>query len=234
VLRPNAQQPERRRIVELSHRITDGMATYPGLPAPRVALFVDHATSRPMYSGAAEFAIGGLDLVGNTGTYIDSPYQRYPDAADVSQLPLSRLTDLPTVVVDVRDQAELQRRLETVLPPRSLAGHAVLFRTGWSDRWGSDAYWQPGPYLADVVIQQLLHHRPAVVGVDSWNIDDPDDPSRPAHSRLLADGIPIVEHLCDLDGIPGHARCSFVPLAVEGAPSMPVRAFAVWQETRGR
>lgn len=220
----------RPTIIELSHTIRDGMAAYPGLPRPRVGLYRDHASSRAHYDHQAEFAIGRFDLVGNTATYVDSPFHRYYDRPDVSRLPLERLVDLPTVVVDARGEAEGERRLDLLLTAGSLAGRAVLVRTDWDARWGTDAYWEPGPYLGQVTLEQLVHHRPALVGVDFWNVDDPDDPRRPAHTLLLGAGIPVVEHLKGLRDVGDDARTYFVPLAIEGAPSVPVRAFALVRE----
>lgn len=221
-------------LVELSHRIHDGMRAYPGLPSPRVGLHLDHATSRSHYDRQAEFAIGRMEFVGNVGTYLDSPYHRFADQPDIADLPLRRLVDLPTVVIDAQNDASVGRRLDLILDRGSLAGKAVLVRTDWDARWSTDAYWEPGPYLGDVTVQQLVHHRPALVGVDFWNVDDPDDPARPAHTALLGEGIPIVEHLTNLGSVDDGARTFAVPLAVEGAPSMPVRAFAMrWREPTG-
>lgn len=214
-------------ITQISHRIVDGMPGFPGLPRPRVTLYRDHAASRPCYDGRAEFAIGRVDWVGNVGTYVDSPLHRWRSAPDVSALPLERLVDLPTVVVDVREVAAADRCVDVVLPGSALAGRAVLFRTGWDQRWGTEAYWDPGPFLGPRTVRQLMDHGPALVGVDCWNIDDTADPARPAHTALLGEGIPVVEHLCHLGGL-GHADRTFVvPLAVVGAPSFPVRAFAL-------
>jgi arylformamidase len=213
-------------VIDLSHVIRDGMPAYPGLPRPVVGLHTDHAASRAHYEDRAEFAIGRFELVGNVGTYLDSPFHRYRDGADVSALPLAALVALPTVVVDVADAARRTRRLDPLLVG-PLAGRAVLFRTGWDERWGSDAYWEPGPYLGEAVLDQLVHARPAVVGVDFWNVDDPQDPRRPAHTRLLGANIPVVEHLTRLGDVTDGARTFFVPLAIERAPSVPVRAFAV-------
>jgi arylformamidase len=182
---------------------------------------------RPHHRGSPEFAIGTVSFVGNTGTYLDSPYHRYPEGPDVSQIPLTRLVDLPTVVIDARTAAEQQRRLDLVLAHGSLTGRAVLVRSGWDQRWATDAYWEPGPFLGPTTVQQLLHHRPALVGVDFWNVDDPSDPQRPVHTALLGAGIPIVEHLHSLDTIPADARTSFVPLAIRRTPSLPIRAFAI-------
>lgn len=218
-------------IVEISHVIEDGMPSYPGLPRPLLELHIDHEGSRDSYGDEAEFAIGRMELVGNVGTYLDSPYHRFRDGTDISQLPLDRLVDLPTVVIDARREASGGRRLDLVLRDRPLAGRAVLIRTDWDERWGQDTYWDPGPFLGAVTVQQLIHHRPALIGVDFWNVDDPDEPSRPVHTALLAAGIPIIEHLTALGSVAGDARSYFVPLAVRGAPSMPVRAFAMrWQE----
>jgi arylformamidase len=215
-------------VIELSHPIHDGMPTYPGLPRPEVQLHLDHAASRPHYDHRAEFAIGRISLVGNTGTYLDSPYHRYPEAPDVSQLPLTQLVDLPTVVIDARPAVDRGRRLDLVLAhPGPLTGRAILFHTGWDRRWDTDPYWEPGPYLGPTTVQQLLHHRPDLVGVDFWNVDDPHDPRRAVHTALLGAGIPIVEHLHSLDTIPAGARTSFVPLAISRTPSLPIRAFAV-------
>jgi arylformamidase len=215
-------------VIDLSHVIRDGMPAYPGLPRPVVGLHTDHAASRAQYDDRAEFAIGRFELVGNVGTYLDSPFHRYRDGADVSALPLAALVALPTVVVEVSEAARRARRLDPLLASAGpLAGRAVLFRTGWDERWGSAAYWEPGPYLGEAVLDQLVHARPAVVGVDFWNVDDPRDPSRPAHTRLLGAGIPVVEHLTHLGDIPDGARTFFVPLAIQGAPSVPVRAFAI-------
>lgn len=216
----------RRTVIDLSHPIHDGMAPYPGMPRPVIGLHTDHAASRSRYQGQAEFAIGRFELVGNVGTYLDSPFHRYPDGADVSDLPLQRLVDLPTLVVDATDTARRHRQLDPLLAD-PLAGRAVLIRTGWDERWGTDAYWEPGPYLGEVVLQQLVHARPAVVGVDFWNVDDPQDPSRPAHTQLLGAGITVVEHLTRLGDIPDGAHTFFVPLPIKRAPSVPIRAFAI-------
>jgi arylformamidase len=223
-----------RGVAHLTHQPRDDMPAYPGLPPARIGLYLDHATSRDRYDGQAEFAIGQLAFVGNTGTYLDAPYHRYRNGIDIAGIPLDRLVDLATVVIDVTSAAAVARRLDLILPPGPLAGRAVLFRTDRSRLWGTDAYFEPGPFLGPTTIDQLVHHRPAVVGVDFANIDDPDDPSRPAHTRLLGEGIVVVEHLRNLNRVPADARSSYVPLAVVGAPSVPIRAFATWQEPRGR
>jgi kynurenine formamidase len=216
------------RIVEISHPITHGMATYPGLPRPVIGLHVDHGASRQRYDNKAEFAVGFVEMVGNTGTYVDSPLHRYPGGDDVSALPLERLIDLPTLVIDARHHASEGRQLELLLGDEdALGGRAVLIRTGWDSRWGTDAYWELGPFLSPRTVERLVRSQPALVGVDCWNVDDPNDLARPAHTQLLAAGVPIVEHLTGLSAVTGTARTFVVPLAVRAAPSLPVRAFAL-------
>jgi arylformamidase len=209
-------------LIEISHTIRHGMATYPGLPRPVISLHTSHHDSTD--GVASGFAIGRLDMVGNTGTYLDSPYHRFSDRPDVSRIGLRRLVDLPVTLVDVRS-AVLDRAVRVELAPADIAGRAVLFHTGWDTRWGSDRYWEPGPYLAADMLDVLIIGRPALVGVDFWNVDDTTASDRPAHTRLLGADIPIVEHLCHLGDVPDQARAFVVPLAVEGAPSTPVRAF---------
>lgn len=208
--------------IEISHTIRNGMATYPGLPQPVVDLHTRHDdTTDGVASG---FAIGHLEMVGNTGTYIDSPYHRFTDRPDVSRIGLERLVDLPVTVIDASD-ALPDRAVRIELEPGDVAGRAVLFHTGWDDRWDSERYWEPGPYLAADTLDVLVAGGPALVGVDFWNVDDTTRPERPAHTRLLGADIPIVEHLCHLGDLPDQGRAFVVPLDIEGAPSLPVRAF---------
>jgi arylformamidase len=209
-------------LIEISHTIRHGMAGYPGLPRPIIGLHTNHDdTTDGVASG---FAIGHFEMVGNTGTYIDSPYHRFTDRPDVSRIGLERLVDLPVTVIDASSTLP-DRAVRAELGPADVAGRAVLFHTGWDALWGSDHYWQPGPYLAAETLDALIVGRPALIGVDFWNVDDTTGPDRPAHTRLLGAGIPIVEHLCRLGDVPDHARGFVVPLAIEGAPSLPVRAF---------
>jgi arylformamidase len=210
-------------LIEISHTIHDGMAAYPGLPRPVIGLHTSHADTN---AGVAHgFAVGHLDLVGTTGTYIDSPYHRFEDRPDVSRIGLDRLVDLPITLVELSGASDRAVRVE--LAPADVAGCAVLFHTGWDARWGSDHYWVPGPYLAAETVDSLIAGGPALVGIDSWNVDDTTGMDRPAHTRLLGADIPIVEHLCRLGEVPGRARAFVVPLAIEGAPSLPVRAFVM-------
>ena len=199
------------------------MPVYPGVPAPEFFPLLDHESSRERYHNAAEFYLGLTHIPGNTGTYIDSPFHRYPSGEDLSRLPLESIVGLPGVVID----PPAEQREIVVAGQRDLTGRAILFRTGWDRRWGTDAYWEPAPYLGERAIDTLIEVEAALVGVDFWNVDDTDDPARPAHTRLLAAGIPIVEHLCNLEGLPTNGfRFSAPVLAIEGGASFPVRAFA--------
>ncbi|MFL6138876.1 MAG: cyclase family protein [Frankiaceae bacterium] len=211
-------------LIDLSHPIEDGMAVYPGLPQPEVRPYRTHAESRASYAPGTEFEFTALTLVGNVGTYLDSPYHRYHDKDDISRLPLERLVDLPAVVVDAEPRAgsiELGDQLA------GACGAAVLVRTGWDERWGTEQYWQPGPHLSAATAQALVDAGAVLVGVDFWNVDGTSGGERPVHSTLLGHGVLIVEHMCRLDALPrSGATVTVAPLAVVGAASVPVRAWA--------
>lgn len=220
------------RFVDLSHPVVGGEAGYPGLPAPRIEPYISHAASRASYGELAEFEITRLFLVGNSGTYLDSPAHRFAGAADVAALPISVLAGLPGIVVDV-PTSPTDRSAEVALPP-AFAGHAVLLRTGWDARRGTRAYWEPAPYVSSALAARLVDGGAALVGTDAWNVDDTADPARPAHTRLLRAGIPIVEHLANLGALPAAGfRLFAVPAPVRGATSLPVRAFAELGGTGG-
>ncbi|MGD0267129.1 MAG: cyclase family protein [Candidatus Methylomirabilota bacterium] len=214
-----------RKLVELNHVLEDGMRAYPGLPRPKIGAFLDHEASRPHYDGQAEFYLGQVDMVCNLGTYLDSPYHRHRDRSDLSQIPLEKVAGVPGIVLD--EAASPDRSIAADCSASELRGRAVLIRTGWDRHWGTDAYWEPGPYLASSFIDLLIRVGATLVGVDFWNVDDTGDPSRPAHTRLLAEGILIVEHLCNLSALPRTGfRFSAVPLRIVRGASFPVRAFA--------
>jgi arylformamidase len=213
-------------IIELSHPIVAGMKTYPGLPEPAVEVLVDYEASRERYQDKAEFFIASLHLCGNTGTYVDSPRHRYRDGTDLADLALDRLADLPTTVIDARGpgRAISPERLADI----DVADRAVLFRTDFSERWGTPAYFTDNPFLNSDTCDRLVAMRAAFVGIDSLNIDDSDDPSRPAHTKLLGAGIPICEHLTNLKAVPsGAARLHAVPIAWVGGATFPVRAYVI-------
>jgi kynurenine formamidase len=192
---------------------------------------ISHAASRAAYGGRAEFEITRVFLVGNTGTYLDSPYHRHRGAPDVAGLPLAAVAALPGVRLDAalgEDGRTIGLDLDAAgADDGALAGRAVLVRTGWDARRGSPGYWAPGPFVPAGLARRLVAADVALVGVDCWNIDDPGDPTRPAHTELLGAGIPIVEHLAGLDRLPlGGFRFHAAPVAVRGAASFPVRAYA--------
>lgn len=213
------------RFVELSHAIAHGTATYPGLPGPEIADHLSREASRGRYAPGTEFQIGRISMVGNTGTYLDSPFHRYAAGADLSEIPLGRLADLPGVVV--RAAAALPIGPEA-FDGIDVRGRAVLVHTGWDARWATPAYFDPNPHLTAAAAAWLAEGEPALVGIDSVNIDRIEGGERPAHSALLARGIPIVEHLTGLSALPDSGfRFFAVPPKVRGFGTFPVRAFAI-------
>lgn len=223
-----------RRIIDLSHVITDGLVTYPGIPGPVIGAHLTFDESASHYAAGTEFSIGTISMAANTGTYLDTPAHRYRDGADLAVLSLERMVDLEGVVARARvrrgaggraiDEADLRRALDGI----ELAGRAVLVDTGHSRHWGTPAYFTEHPYLTDDAVEFLLSVKPALVGIDSLNIDSTHTGRRPAHSWLLAAQIPIVEHLTRLDELPDTGfRFTAAPPAVSGMGTFPVRAFAV-------
>lgn len=214
--------------IELNHILEEGMPVYPGFSPPRFGSSLDHESSRDRYQGKAEFYLGEIEMATNTGTYMDSPFHRYRDGADLSNIPLDSIAGVPGIVIDAGPSANREVPLELLERARpDLAGRAVLIRTGWDARWGTDDYWEPGPYVSAAGAEVLAEASPAVVGVDFWNIDDTTDPARPAHTRLLGSNIPIVEHLANLGDLPsGGFRFYAVPPRIVRGANFPVRAFA--------
>lgn len=217
------------RFIEVSHRVVPGMKTYPGLPVPEVDVVVDYETSRERYGGKAEFLIVSLHLCGNTGTYVDSPHHRYPTGVDLADLPLERVAHVPAVVVDATSAGraigpEVFRGVE-------LTGRAVLVRTDFSRHWGTDAYFTGHPFLTAHSVDVLMNAGPAFVGIDSLNVDDVADLSRPAHTKLLGAGIPVCEHMTNLAAVPATgARLHAVPIAWVGGATFPVRAYLIAED----
>jgi len=216
------------RLVELSHVIRPGLITYPGLPGPVITPYLTREASRTRYAPGTEFAIDVITMVGNTGTYLDSPFHRYPDADDLSELPLDKLAELDGVKIDL-----------TEMGPRAIGrgqlvrydcrGKAVLIRTGWDRHWGTNEYFRNHPFLTADAATYLAGTGAVLVGIDSLNIDDTGDPERPVHSQLLAAGIPICEHLANLGALPADGfRFSAVPPKIRPFGTFPVRAYATW------
>jgi len=213
-------------IIDLSHVIADGTVTYPGLPGPTITDHLSREASRERYAPGFEFQIGRIDMVANTGTYLDTPFHRYADGHDLAGLDPARVAGVPGLVVDATAAREAGPEL---LDGADLAGRAVLFHTGWDQHWGTDRYGdREHPYLGDGTAERLVAAGAAVVGIDSVNIDGTSTGERPIHSVLLAAGIPIVEHLCRLDAIGSRPFAFFaVPPAVAGMGTFPVRALAL-------
>ena len=215
------------RIVDLSQPIRHGMVTYPGLPAPAISDHLSRKASRGRYAPGHEFQIGRIDMVSNTGTYLDTPFHRFADGHDLSGLDLARVVDVPGVLVDAPSEGPIDAEPFTGL---DLAGRAVIIRTGWSRHFGSEQYGAPEhPGLSAEGADALVAANPAIVGIDSVNIDLTIDGERPAHTRLLDAGILIVEHLTNLDRLDHDTPFTFTaaPPAVEGMGSFPVRAYAM-------
>jgi arylformamidase len=201
------------------------MVTYPGLPGPIICDYLSREASRGRYGPGVEFQIGKIEMVANTGTYVDAPFHRYADGKDLSQLPLERLANLETVVIRARGDKAIGRQAFYNLV---VEGKAVLVETGWDEHWGTERYLIGNPFLTADAAAYLMDRGAALVGIDSLNIDDTGDPGRPVHSTLLAAEIPIVEHLCNLSALPDQdGRFFAVPTKVEGFGTWPVRAFSL-------
>jgi kynurenine formamidase len=214
-------------LIDLSHRIDAGMVTYKGLPAPIMCDYLSREDSRAHYSPGTEFAIQRIDLVGNTGTYVDSPFHRYADGTDLAGLRLDQLAYLDALVVKPR-LADGMSILADDLAGLDVRGKAVLLHTGWDRHWRTDAYFENNPFLTEGGAQLLAEGGAALVGIDSYNIDDTRGKARPAHSILLGHDIPICEHMTGLDQLPATgALFSAVPPKLVGFGTFPVRAFAL-------
>lgn len=213
-------------FIELSHIIEDGMVTYSGLPGPVIRDYLSRETSRDHYAPGTTFQIGKLEMVANTGTYIDAPFHRFEEGRDLSQLKLSSLADLDGLVIYV-DKAN--RAIEpAVFQGQDVKDKAVLIHTGWDVHWGTDRYFHDHPHLTSESAEYLESAVAALVGIDSLNIDDNTDETRPAHTILLGADIPIVEHMCNLNALPITGFKFFaVPAPIKGMGSFPVRAFAL-------
>ena len=215
------------RIVDLSHRVTNGMRVYPGVPAPSITAFLTHEQSRSRYDGQCELTFSQVNVVAGVGTYLDSPYHRDAALPDFASLPLDHVADVPGLVIDVR--ARPQRAI-TPADLGELDGHgqALVLRTGMDAYWETDRYWDDSPYLVEETAQRLIEARISMLVVDFLNVDDTRDPRRPAHTSLLRAQIPIVENACNLDRLPPTGfRVHAAPAAFEGVASFPIRAYAV-------
>jgi arylformamidase len=222
-----ASPPLSDRLIDVSHCIEHGMATYKGLPAPLICDYLSREASRDRYAPGTEFQIGKIEMVANTGTYVDSPFHRYADGKDLADLPLSSLANLDCIVVRcLPGDGPCMDRVP--LRADEVRGRAILFDTGWDRHWRTDAYFEGHPYLSGEAAEWLARHGAALVGIDSHNIDDTGTNTRPVHSVLLGHEIPIVEHLRGLRDVPERGGRFFgVPVKVRGFGTFPVRAFVL-------
>ena len=214
------------KLIDLSHIVEHGMITYKGLPAPIICDFLSREDSRKHYAAGTEFNIGKIEMVANTGTYVDSPFHRFADGIDLSELPLESLADLEGIVVRAMD---LGRTISAVaFSGIDVKGKAVLIHTDWSRHWRTDQYFDGHPFLTKDAVELLVEKGAVFVGIDTYNIDDTADGTRPAHTTLLGNKIPICEHMCGLELLP-NSGFSFhaAPVKVKAFGTFPVRAYAV-------
>jgi arylformamidase len=217
------------RLIDVSHEVEAGMITYPGLPAPIISDHLSREASRANYAEGTTFQIGRIEMVANTGTYIDAPFHRFADGIDLSALPLERLADVEGLLIDATENNSRAIDAER-FAGLELRNLAVLIRTGWDAHWRTPQYAQDAPFVTRRAAEVLAEAQPALVGIDSINIDDMQDGARPAHTILLGAGIPVVEHLCHLEQLPARGfRFHCVPVKFRGVGTFPVRAYAVIQ-----
>ena len=211
--------------IDLSHIIYDGLVTYKGLPAPIICDYLSREDSRGRYASGTEFQIGKIEMVTNTGTYVDCPFHRYEDGKDLSEVALKDFADLEGIVI----RADYRKGLaitEESFKGKELRGRAVLVHTGWDKYWATDKYYENHPFLTEDAAIYLKQCGVKLVGIDSMNIDDTRGNARPVHSILLRDEILIVEHLCNLANVPDESfTFSAVPPKFKGAGTFPVRAY---------
>lgn len=215
-------------LFDLSHTVEDGLITYKGLPAPIICDYLSREASRAHYAEGTEFHIGKIEMVANTGTYLDSPFHRYADGDDLSELRLENLAHLDGLLVRV--PLGHGRAIDAdCFAGLDVRGKAVLVQTGWSRHWKTDQYFEGHSFLTEAAANALKAGGAALVGIDSYNIDDTADGRRPVHSILLREGILIVEHMCNLETIPDGVPFKFyaVPVKVKNFGTFPVRAFAL-------
>lgn len=213
-------------IVDLSHTIEDGLITYKGLPAPIICDYLSREDSKQFYEKGTEFQIGKIEMVSNTGTYIDCPFHRFEDGKDLSEVSLDCFTDLEAIVISVPYSESLQIT-EDHLKLHEVNNRAVLIHTGWDCHWKTETYFENHPYLTQGAAEYLKKCNVKLVGIDSYNIDNTHVGSRPVHTILLGAGILIVEHLCNLNHLPSNGfTFSAIPPKIKGMGTFPVRAHA--------
>ncbi len=211
-------------LIDLSHAIEHGMVTYKGLPAPLICDYLSREDSKKNYAPGTEFQIGKIEMVTNTGTYLDCPFHRYADGKDLSQIQLEKLAELDAILIDAEGHQSIGKNF---FEGKGLAGKAVLVYTGWSKHWRTDSYFENHPFLTAQAADDLVSQKVNLVGIDSHNIDDTRTNTRPVHSALLKNEILIVEHMTNLSLLKGKEfMFNAVPPRFVGVGTFPVRAFA--------
>lgn len=219
-----------KRLIDLSHTVEHGMITYKGLPAPIICDYLSREKSREVYGEGYEFQIGKIEMVSNTGTYVDVPFHRFADGKDLSEVALERFTNLPAVVVRLPSEISIEVG-KHLFEPLDVKGKAVLIHTGWSRHWRTDQYFQNHSFLSKEAALLLRDRGALLVGIDSHNIDDTRTNDRPVHTILLGAEILIVEHLTNLRSLPDQGfTFHAVPPKFKGVGTFPVRAYAQWDQ----
>ncbi len=214
-----------KKLIDLSQTIEDGLITYKGLPAPIICDFLSREESKKHYADGTTFQIGKIEMCSNTGTYLDSPFHRYEEGKDISELDLDALANLEGVKVIVNE--ELTVITESAFENIDVKGKAVLIQTNWSRHWNTEQYYEDHPYLTESAAEFLRDNGAVLVGIDTYNIDDVSGKERPVHTTLLGAEILIVEHMCNLSSVPNTGfKFYAVPVKVKGFGTFPVRAFA--------
>jgi kynurenine formamidase len=214
------------KLIDLSHTVEHGLITYKGLPAPIICDYLSREDSRSHYAEGTEFNIGKIEMVANTGTYVDSPFHRFANGIDLSELPLESLADLEGVVIHAQNSG--RTITAKIFDGINIQGKAVLVHTDWSHHWRTDQYFEGHPFLTKDAAEFLVEAGAVFVGIDTYNIDDTTDGTRPAHTALLGNQIPVCEHMCSLDLLPDSGfRFHAAPVKVKAFGTFPVRAYAV-------
>ncbi len=213
-----------KKLIDLSHTVEDGLVTYKGLPAPIICDYLSRENSKAHYDEGTTFQIGTIEMCSNTGTYLDSPFHRYEDGKDLSELPLEWLANLEGIKF-ILPQGEASVGA-SLFGNVDLKGKAVLIETGWSKHWNTEQYYEGHPFLTEDTALFLKEQGVILVGIDSYNIDDVRGGTRPVHSTLLGADILIVEHMCNLESVPmDQFKFYAVPVKVKGFGTFPIRAF---------
>lgn len=214
------------KLIDLSHTLEQDMVTYKGLPGPVISDFLTREASKAHYGLGTSFHIGKIEMVANTGTYIDSPFHRYADGKDLSELNLESVANLDGIVF----HADSTKRAidKELFGNTNVKDKAVLIHTGWDRHWSTEKYFEGHPYLTREAAEYLRNGGASIIGIDSLNIDDISDGQRPVHSILLKADIPIIEHMCNLSELPDDGFIfNAAPVKVKKFGTFSVRAFAI-------